>query len=220
MGPKYSWGRSAGTKTYQIKGLEPAEGDSFPLYIWLDGTTMPFNHALDRKQMHAMVKRGYVAVQVDYYKYSYGSGWLGCSQYEAKARSIFKGPESALAKLCARPRVDCSKGIAVHGFSQGSHIAILGAKYSPQVKAALSYGNGVRTFGTSSYCMKDRYVSKYLPRSQRRYVAGSRDPIFGGLFSKYGTIRQHRQLTGYKCGWSRFNCIQPDGSGYYLVSRS
>ena len=141
--------------------------------------------------IQAMVSRGYAAVQVEYE--NSGPGYvLGCYGYRAKAASIFEeSANSALGKLCARPRIDCLKGVAVHGYSQGAHIALLGPLYSPLVTAALSFANGVYNWGlfVPVGCMRDSYITNYLPRSKRRYIVGSRDELFGGLWSSAGIRR-------------------------------
>lgn len=56
----------------------------------------------------------------------------GCTGFKAKSQEIFDGniADSVVSQLCDGPNpiANCDLGIATHGWSQGSHLAVLGEK--------------------------------------------------------------------------------------------
>ena len=163
------------------------------------------------------------------------------------AREIFSyaGPgdttsTSAVATLCRRNGVDCSAGVAIHGMSLGGLLSHYAPQFAPAVSASLvwSAGNfvpGVESCcsvtgnssccdeadgiigGSSLDCMIDSVLSTFLPKSRRRLVIGAADLYYGTNDTTFGAIAQCKRGTGYDCG-TRSDCIQADGSGYYVPS--
>ena len=92
--------------------------------------------------MEQMASRGYVAVTVDYADDTLGYT-SGCSGFNDKSSKIFNESNTGtvLHQLCRDTNnlfnhgpnvpVDCDMGVAVNGWSQGAHIAALGASDSP-----------------------------------------------------------------------------------------
>lgn len=96
--------------------------------------------------------------------------------------------------------------------------------------------------GDTLACLTDGETSQFLERRRRRSTIGQGDPNYGDytcynwqLFPKLGqsdnmsscvcdhsrpdsAINQSRLFTGYDCGPSTYDCIQPDGSGYYVAT--
>lgn len=217
----------------QFKGFEPLgePGDRpFPAYVFYHGTTLgisPSTLALARY----MASLGFVAAAATYPEpdfYNPGT----CAYFESKAAQLHSagGPVSA---VCGRERANCSAGLAIAGFSQGAHLAALAARFEPRVTAALLIGGGYKMTGVwtdarnydGTYipprqaltCLADAAVSAHLPRSKRRAVVGENDEWFGIAPTPPRVLAQHRALSGYDCG-ARRDCIQPDGSGFYVVS--
>ncbi|HET7793110.1 MAG TPA: hypothetical protein VFL64_06970, partial [Rhizobacter sp.] len=122
----FSSSYSAGLSSYSIQGTEPASG-KHPVFIYTVGTTETWNNAQATAAVAEMAAKGFVAAAVQY-----DSGLFGtCSQILSKARYIYNSgsTSSAVSKLCARATADCSKGVVVAGFSQGSVIAINAKNY-------------------------------------------------------------------------------------------
>ena len=166
-----------------------------PLYVYVDGTEHG-NDIDDRDTtfMKEMAARGYVAVAVDYDDRTLGYT-EGCSGFSQKSKKIFddsvKG--SVLYQLCKDSDdefghrnvvpVDCNQGVAVNGWSQGSHVAALANNFSTFITAGLFWGNG--NFNTACYfpfqkclvciktdvsCMNSNQIA--LPKEKRRYING------------------------------------------------
>lgn len=71
-------------------------------------------------------------------------------------------------------------------------------------------GDDTVTFDTS--CYYSDHVSQFLPEDKRRYLVGENDDLSQGNFSQYA---------GPDCGGGYHDpvdCLQPDGSGYFIIS--
>src|SRR5205814_6834457 len=81
-----------------------------------------------------------VAASVSYNTAQFGN----CTQIGAKAACIFNpnSAASAVSKLCARAKADCTKGVVVGGFSQGAVMATLAKNFDGRVRAAWGMGDG------------------------------------------------------------------------------
>jgi hypothetical protein len=133
----------------------------------------------------------------------------------------------------------------VHGYSQGAQVAQLAATKSDRVTAALLFSMSARNcmmiplcpFPASSFfmnmaCLRNSEISRFLPKSKRRYVIGSDDWVFNHPDDR---IDSQRQVSGVSCGRcdsshpistfpfsscrqdGSLNCLQADGSGHYIV---
>lgn len=112
------------------------------LSLWLN---YDFPEDIDDRDsvfMEQMAARGYVAVTVDYADSTLGYT-SGCTGFNDKSSKIFNESNTGtvLHQLCRDTNnlfnhgpnvpVDCDMGVAVNGWSQGAHIAALGASNSP-----------------------------------------------------------------------------------------
>ena len=95
----------------------------------------------------------------------------------------------------------------------------------PAADGFVAYGGAVLP------CELGESLDPYLPPSKRRLVIGANDRYYGDAdcsdlsdhhspcvyhhHSAYGAIAQSKLSSGYDCGTS-FDCLQPDGSGYYV----
>ena len=217
----------------EIKGFEPtvSKSQGFPVYIWITGTGMcksgewgDLRENIDNTFTREMASRGFVAAAVDYECNDYPSI---CSKFSERTRSLFSMTEnSAMKVICNRPYANCTKGIAVHGFSQGANIASMSDRYNPYVSSVLLFGNGDTIAGTkrenkTSYetgCLRYGDHSFEPPRrlgkSHFRSLAGEWDQYFGG--SKIEVIKQQQGSTGFDCK-DDTDCINKNGSGYFVV---
>jgi hypothetical protein len=205
---------SAGLSSYRIKGTEPASG-KHPVFIYTVGTTEDYDNAQAMGAVAEMAAKGFVAAAVQYDNGLFGT----CSQILSKARSIYNSgsSSSAISKLCSRATADCSKGIVVAGFSQGSVIAINAKNYDSRVRAA--YGMGAHNLYTTyvmNTCMNaGRYT---LSKNNVRIVNGQDDIFPGGTAA---TVRSSSEaVAGKSCGSTAYECLNTNGSGWIMIRNS
>ena len=198
-----------------------------PLFVWFPGTHMNGTSPIDQWIVNQMAQRGYVSVAVEYAKFPV------YDRFEEKAAAAAgSSPYSALSIMCADKRVNCDAGIAVAGYSQGTHITLLSGKYNHKVSAMWLMEGARPTFGNFTIC-DDPSVSRYLPKRKRRYNTGEGDEYFAWIAgtcriagsanctpTKEKAIHNLRLASGYDCGDENPNCLQPDGSGYYVPTRA
>ena len=172
----------------------------------------------------------------------------GDNSYHTVAKQVFgydgtdaADAHNALATLCHRENADCHAGVAVHGHSLGGLLGGLVSRVAP-VTAMLSWGSGSIMPGWDTccgqngnhsccdnasgivggqplLCEQDQQQSEFLARSRRRLVIGADDAYYGGSHPLYGGLANCRQRSGDDCGEAN-NCIQADGSGYYLPNNT
>ncbi len=201
---------SSGTcgTTYNISGQEPSVAGHYPVFLYMVGTTESYTNASATAAVTGMANRGYVAATIQYNSGSFGN----CSAISAKAACIFKpsSATSAVSVLCSRANADCTKGIVVAGFSQGSIIADLAKNYDTRVQAAYGMGDGVTySFYNLTSCVGNG--NRTLTSDHLRVANGESDS-FGT-----GNISQLQSLTGFNCGSTAYSCLQSNGSGWYRV---
>ena len=221
-------------------GYIPADGNNRPAYLHHVGTTEDCSHFSVQPYLNGMAARGYAPFCVHYPRTAlleYNGGW-----FDQKAQWIYSStnPLNAINVICGQPGVDCALGIAVHGFSQGSHIASLSKKYEPRVTGILGFGAGCASTILFSPAFTARGLiydhaqaqslsgagcwsagsptsthptqtqqKDYRDKSIYRVISGVNDEIFGHQ-------QQMHYHTGYNCGYEH-DCLQADGSGYYLI---
>lgn len=208
--------------SFTMTGQEPSATGTNPVFLYMIGTGETATNASATAAVAGMAAKGFVAATI-----AYDSGTFnGCGPLQGKAKCIFNSGSttSAVSVLCGRAKADCSKGIVVGGFSQGSVLATQANNFDARVRAAWGMGDGVKysTFNLSS-CQANG--SRTLPSSRLRAVAGQQDQfVGGGLGFTAGTIANVRSqlqtLTGLSCGTSATNCLQSNGSGWYIVQNN
>ena len=208
----YKGGISSCGTTYNIKGKETLSLTRKPVFIYMVGTTEPYDNVTAMAAIQGMADRGYVAATVQYANTVFGH----CDAIGGKAKCIFdpSSATSAVKAICSRVTADCSKGIVVGGFSQGSILAILANNYDKRVQAA--WGMGAHNVYTAVFNDLGKCVApstRSLPPSRLRIVNGEKDYFPGGTQEKNRTSSQI--VTGYQCAGT--SCLQPDGSGWDLV---
>lgn len=201
--------------SFNISGQEPSTTGTFPVFVYMVGTTETFTNASATAAVAGMASRGFVAATV-----AYNSGsFSGCTTISGKARCIFDpaSSASAISKLCARAKADCSKGVVVGGFSQGAVMATLAKNFDGRVQAAWGMGDGVKysSFDLTS-CMANG--NRTLTSDRLRAVDGQKDQFIGPTADNVRS--QFLTLTGLSCGSTAFSCLQANGSGWYIVQNS
>lgn len=201
--------------SFNISGQEPSTTGTFPVFVYMVGTTETFTNASATAAVAGMASRGFVAATVAYSSGSFGN----CSAISGKASCIFNpnSTTSAIHTLCGRAKADCSKGIVVGGFSQGAVMATLAKNFNAGVQAAWGMGDGVTysTFNLTS-CMGNG--NRALTSDRLRAVDGEKDQFIGPTASNVRS--QFLTLTGLSCGSSAFNCLQSNGSGWYIIQNA
>ncbi len=162
-----------------------------------------------------MAAKGYVAAAVGYGASSFGD----CTAIKNKASCIYNpnNTASAISKLCSRANADCSKGIVVGGFSQGSVIAIQAKNYDSRVQAAFGMGvsNKYSSYDLSS-CMSNG--NRTLTSDRLRAVDGEVDTFAGGNQSAVQASLQN--VTGKTCAAGSYACMSANNSGWIIIKNS
>jgi hypothetical protein len=210
--------------SFAITGQEPSTTGTFPVFLYMVGTTESATNASATAAVAGMASRGFVAATIAYNSGSFGN----CSAIDGKTKCIFDSTTStsAVSVLCARAKADCSKGILAGGFSQGAVIATQSKNFNSGVRAAWGMGDGVKysSFDLTS-CQANG--NRALPSDHLRSIAGQKDQFLGasGSFSfgagSITNVRSQLQtLTGFNCGSTATNCLQSNGSGWYIVQNN
>jgi hypothetical protein len=176
-----------------------------PLFLYFVSTSFDANaqasrhdHEAALRVTQAMARRGFVALSA-----AYDNGplaWL--SDHVNQLTCLFASPESLLAKACALPNVDCERGIATWGHSQGGYVAVMAANHDARIRAAWATGYGGD--GQSR-----------LPKDRLRVVNGEADLSNGTA----NVLHQITGLTPAACPDSD-QCLRENGSGWVIVRKA
>jgi hypothetical protein len=201
------------TQTQTIYGSEPAVSGKYPVLIYLHSTFADLS-GNDEGQVITQLAaaQGFVAIAPTYNS----SLTLSESGAEGHAQCMFGQAASTnvISYACSLPEADCSGGVAVSGFSQGGAIALLAANYDPRVTAAWVMGVNSPTYTVG---LAPPAGTRVLPNDKLRDDLGELDVTKGGVDPP--DLSSLNALTGDSCGTS-FDCLQSDGSGYYVVSNA
>lgn len=201
--------------SYSIAGVEPSGTGPYPVFIYIVGTSETYNNASAMAAVNDMASKGYIAASVDYAASQFGT----CSVLSAKSSCMFN-PNSALSavsQLCSRSKADCSKGIVVGGFSQGSILALLAKNFDARVQAAYGMGmSNVYSMYDLSSCVSNG--NRTLPSDRLRAVDGEKDNFAGGTQSAVQNSLQN--VTGLKCAAGSYACMNSNNSGWMIVKNS
>ena len=205
--------------SFTITGQEPSDVGTNPVFLYMVGTNETATNASATAAVQQMAAKGFVAATIAYDSASFNS----CGPLQGKAKCIFdpNQPTSAVQVLCSRAKADCSKGIVVAGFSQGSVLATQAKNTDPRVRAAWGIGEGVQysVFNLSS-CQANG--SRALSSNNLLVTNGQQDQfVGGGLGLTAGSITnvrsQSQTLTVLNCGSTATSCLQSNGSGWIIV---
>jgi len=205
----------------QANGFAPKQHGKFPLAVFTQGTHMPYGHAAADGFLKEMVNRSFVAINVQYANMQYPGG--NCSVFENKAKNV----AGCIKKFCdTYDKVDCSKGVATYGYSQGGQIANLAGNYNRNITASLAISASILSHAGLTDHQKE-CLNIQTPRSKRRIFIGEKDGHFGGngqvnSGNQTGVIANALHMSGYDvngtCNETTLDCIQGDGSGYYVAT--
>lgn len=204
-------GGSCGS-TFNISGVEPSAAGTYPVFIYVAGTAEVYNNAAAMAAVNSMANKGYVAATIDYANSQFGT----CSVLSGKTSCMFNpnSATSAVSQICSRAKADCSKGIVVAGFSQGSIVSLLAKNYDARVQAV--YGTGMSTVYSVydiSSCVANG--NRTLQSDRLRAVDGEGDNFAGG--SQSAAQNQLQKLTGLTCASNSYSCMNRNNSGWIIV---
>lgn len=207
----YTGGTGSCGSTYRITGKEPSAPGKYPVFVYIGGTGESYRSNWAEAAIDAAVARGMVAASVEYDNGTFGS----CTTISSRARCIFDPARasSAIARLCARDKADCAKGVVTGGLSQGSIISVLSRNHEPRVQASFGQGTGTAySVYDLSACMAD---GRHTQSSDRlRLINGERDLFVGGTEASARASAQ--RVTGLT-GCSGTSCFRSNGSGWAVV---
>ena len=190
-------GQSFSTHGYSPKASEGGRG--WPLAVFLHGTRREHNDAFATDAAKLLADSGFAALSLQYTNQAYPGG---CEDFDQRTQQVAEG----IRQLCDMTDlgINCALGVAAVGFSLGGQIALKLRNFNANVSAALSIAGSILFEGQ---CLMSHHFT--LDRSKRRITVGSADRHYGSLLKCVGS-------SGYDCGGN--NCIQPDGSGFYMVT--
>ncbi len=207
-----------------VRGREPTEPATYPVFLYLVGTGDTATSPVAIDIVERMAARGYVAASIPYASLD-GIGAVmndpteACSIAAKKGSCLFgSGEGSAVSRVCARAKADCSRGIVVAGHSQGAWLATLAKDHEPRVRAVLGLGNGVHervsipalnldVAADLSACILPK--ARALPADRLRVVNGEAEYAYGTSLEA-----DMRAITGIDCPSGKLDCLRPNGSGW------
>jgi hypothetical protein len=245
--PRYGPGQSNETEIKIVMPPPPPNDDDdeysgppFPAFVWLMGTYDQFEATGYDPILNYMASKGYVAAMPDYPNEDFcldACGDYPCVESLGDAFGIDAGPigelsqpekvrglVKALDSICALADADCALGVAVAGFSQGAYNAVMLSTMDDRVSAISPWSYGIIDRASPAWtgCYEAEEVDAHIGRDKRRMLIGAND----GLNSKdvdYDMMGPQVFSGYYTCHTgveAPVNCIQPDGSGYYVIGES
>jgi hypothetical protein len=194
-------------KAFRTIGFAPSDtAAKGPLFLYFVGTrfvdtdlSAVYDSQAALKVTEAMARRGFVAVSVEY-----DNGIADVASNKIDCLFGKGSNETLLTKACAMPEVDCSRGIATWGHSQGALLAHIAANFDTRVKAVWTTGYGGND-------------NPALPYSRLRVVNGEADT----MNAAHATITKAAGFAPSECpDDSSDHCLRPDGSGFIVVRKS
>ena len=215
------WDGNCSSEKVPFIGFKPrSRVESFPLFIWLHGTADNYKGEYIELTLREMVKKGFVSVSPHYGDIP---PVLSCTDLKRKTSCLFDAtkPDSVIAKMCAKPFVDCSKGIVVGGHSQGSQIALLARNYDQRVRAAhLLSTTCSDIYGFPSLCDPAGDIEYNCMLAQNTMLPVNRIRIVSGEDDGFGSQQSFELISGKACSEGAYNCLNSDGSGWYRISNT
>ena len=210
------------SRTQTIYGAQPSVPGDYPLLVYLHGTTADW---ANNKEGQLFVKQaaaqGFVAMAATYTSF----GALDEQGLDRNSYCIFDqshGSQDAMSVMCGVQNVDCDKGVLVSSFSQGANLAVIAKNYNQKISAVWAIGYSAYSYGLKKVvpanALPAPYGTRALPSDKLTITMGEASNL-----SKKTLIKEDlpslRQITGYDCG-TGYDCVQADGSGYYIVSNA
>jgi hypothetical protein len=203
----------------------------YPVFVFLQGTGLPFFEPSSQGFADEMASRGFLSALFEYNNADFCIGNpcerdAVCTESILSGKSMVNHYEKAQAiklgmdVVCAHELANCSLGVAVMGYSQGSMTTTLLPQVDSRITATAHLATVAPYQGRAGWdCFFDSVVSQYLQRDKRIYVVGENDEnIDGWTLTDWGG-----NYTGYtECQDATIapiDCTQtPSGAGYYVLA--
>jgi len=218
--------------------MRPEGKGRHPVFLYIVGTMGTYNAPAHMDIVKYMAGKGFVAATIEYSNKDMcldvcqdggkcKHPWLSTGA-DVTMMEVCRKMMNAIDAICGLEGADCSKGLATMGHSQGGYISLVLGLVDRRVSAIHPQGIGgynpdpAFTEGNIDLtCILDASMSLHVPRSKRLYINGEWDK----LSNTSATVHDDKALepySGVHCNADRtpINCIQPDGSGYYIVAPS
>ena len=207
------------TQTMNLYGAKPTAAGTYPLLLYVPGTYGDYTDAEGKLFVQHAAAQGFVAVAVEYDSSITNTN----AGHQGQAFCMFdqSHPNSALSNACAVAGADCSRGALVTGFSQGGAIALISKNYTPNVNAVWTLGVSAEIYPSNTVpanAIAAPNGTRVLPNNKLVMNMGQATNIFTKNLASYD-LPSLKAMTGANCGTS-FQCLQTDGSGYYVVANS
>lgn len=202
------------TETQVVYGSEPSTPGTYPVLIYLHATLSNLSGNQEGQVITQLAAaQGFVALAPTYDS----NGTRNAKGFDGNATCMFSSARSSnvISYACSLPEADCSGGVALAGFSQGGEVALLGKNYNSEVTAA--WAMGVNGIAAPSLTVPPPSGARTLPEDKVRVDVGQLDVTSGGAGPL--NVSGLAAMTGVTCG-ATYDCLQPDGSGYYVVSNA
>lgn len=224
-----------------IKVWTPTGSGKFPVFMWIMGAYDefdPYSVNMYDKFTEYMAGKGYISAIPEYSNKDAclnpcadAPCSLSLSQVAGKSTGAFsklgnsekvRGLKKALDVLCALPQADCSSGVAAAGHSHGAFLVVQLATDDTRISAISPWSYGYVNIWDKETCscLTGAAIDKFIPKQKRRMVVGR--------FDDHNSLETTLDMQGppvfssYTCGGvhAPIDCIQSDGSGYYVIART
>ena len=202
------------TETQTIYGSEPTAPGTYPVLIYLHGTLADWTGNQEGQVISQLAAaQGFVAIAPTYDS----SRTRNTKGFNGNATCMFNPSRSGnvISYACSLPEADCSGGVLLAGFSQGGELALRAKNYNADVTAA--WVIGVNGAGETGAALPSPAGTRALATSKLRVNVGQLDVTNQGAGPL--DVTGLNAITGVNCG-PTYDCLQADGSGYYIVSNS
>ena len=184
---------------YRPSGASEADNRGLPLAVFLHGMRRGYDDAFASDVTEHLAVSGFVALSLQYANEVYPGN---CQDFDQVSKKVAEG----VRHFCSQKDlgINCALGVATVGYSLGGQVALKLRNFNENVSAALSIAGTILFEGQ---CLMNHHFT--LGRAKRRITVGSEDHLYGSVLKCVGS-------SGYDCGSGQ--CIQPDGSGFYVVT--
>jgi hypothetical protein len=203
------------TLSEQVYISRPAAPGNYPVLVYLHGTLGDYGGNQEGQAIVQLAaEQGFLGAA-----FTYSDITPTQQSIDGQANCMFNvnSPGNALAQVCALPRADCSHGFLVSGFSAGGAIAVRAKNINEAVDAAWVMGvNGPAV----AAALAAPAGTRALPNDLLRMNIGQTDLNVTDPNTNQTTLDFSKlaAMTGTSC--QTFDCLTPDGSGYYVVQDS
>lgn len=204
----------------QIIGEVPQGDGPWPLAVYLQGTYASWGNGVAVAFHEQMAQRKFYSISIQYSNMKYQNGG-NCAMFKEKASNV----AGCIDQLCTEKNIDCSLGLAMYGWSQGGQVSSLVGNYTTfPVTAWLGFSSTYLNYGPVGPVAQHECLSPLkVPQHKRRLIMGDVDGLMGGNGSAASgnvtvIIDGARKVTDPPSCTTPYDCIQEDGSGYYVAT--